>query len=86
MNGRSDIVGCHDATAGFVSFNLESAEGSEMTERFPAQHPVSSCASSINFARVIVGNYFTVARPNGFLAVPVLHVDGGKPREPLNGC
>jgi uncharacterized membrane protein len=79
MNGRSDIVGCHDAAAGFVSFNVEAAEGSEKTERFPIRHPLSSCASSINFARVIVGNYFTTARPNGFLAVPALNLSVANP-------
>ena len=79
MNGRSDIVGCHDAAAGFVSFNLESAEGTEKTEPFPAQRSIPSCASSINFARAIVGNYFTVDRPNGFLGVPVLTLTVGSP-------
>src|SRR5262249_4387802 len=72
MNGRGDIVGCHDAAAGFVSFNVDSSEGREKTETFPRRRSVKSCASSINFARAIVGNYFTAARPNGFLAVPVL--------------
>jgi hypothetical protein len=79
MNGRSDIVGCHDAAAGFVSFNVEGAEGSEKTEKIPIQHAISSCASSINFARVIVGDYFTTARPYGFLAVPVLTVTVASP-------
>src|SRR5215470_1674190 len=79
VNGRSDIVGCHDVAAGFVSFNVESAEGSESTEKFPAQHAIPSCASSINFARVIVGNYFTTARPDGFLAVPGLTVTVASP-------
>ena len=74
INGRSDIVGCHDAAAGFVSFNVENGEGSEKTEKIPSQHAIASCASSINFARVIVGNYFTAARPDGFLAVPALTV------------
>lgn len=79
MNGRSDIVGCHDAAAGFVSFNVESTEGSEKAERFPTQRSIPSCASSINFARTIVGNYFTVDRPNGFLGVPVLTLTVGSP-------
>ena len=79
INGRSDIVGCHDAAAGFVSFNVENAEGGEKTEKFPVQHAISSCASSINFARVIVGNYFTTARPDGFLAVPALTVTVASP-------
>jgi uncharacterized membrane protein len=81
MNGRSDIVGCHDAAAGFVSFNLESAEGSEKTEPFPTQHSIASCASSINFARAIVGNYFTVTRPDGFLGVPALTLTVGSPAD-----
>ena len=79
MNGRSDIVGCHDAAAGFVSFNLESTEGTEKTEPFPGQRSIPSCASSINFARAIVGNYFRVDRPNGFLGVPVLTLTVGSP-------
>jgi len=72
INGRGDIVGCHDAVSGFISFAVESSEGSEGTEKFPAQPSLVSCASAINYARVVVGNYFTVNRPNGFLAVPAL--------------
>lgn len=79
MNARDDIVGCHDAASGFVSFNVEGAEGSEKTEKFPVRHSISSCASSINFARVIVGNYFTATQPNGFVAVPVLTLNVASP-------
>ena len=79
MNGRGDMVGCHDANAGFVSFNVESHEGSEKMENFPVRHSLSSCASAINFARAIVGNYFTVKRPFGFLAVPVLTLTVASP-------
>jgi uncharacterized membrane protein len=72
INGRSDVVGCHDAASGFVSFNVEASEGSEKTERFPRRQRLTSCASAINFARVIVGNYFTATQSNGYLAVPAL--------------
>ncbi len=71
-NGRGDIVGCHDATSGFISFHVESSEGSESSEKFPAQQPLISCASAINYARVVVGNYFTINQPQAFLAVPAL--------------
>lgn len=72
INGHSDIVGCHDSQAGFVSFAVETTESSERSEQFPVQHSLASCPAAINYARVIVGNYFTTKRPNGFLAVPAL--------------
>jgi hypothetical protein len=72
INGRGDIVGCHDSQSGFVAFRVEDGEGPENRERFPVQSRLASCASGINFARVVVGNYFTVKRPYGFLAVPAL--------------
>ena len=71
-NGHGDIVGCHDAQSGFISFAVESGEGAEASERFPAQENIASCASAVNYARVVVGNYFSVNRPNGFMAVPAL--------------
>jgi uncharacterized membrane protein len=80
MNGRGDIVGCHDAQSGFVSFTVENGEGSEAAEQFPVQTPLASCASAINYSRVVVGNYFTVQRPYGFLAVPTLTVNVTSPR------
>jgi hypothetical protein len=80
INGRGDIVGCHDAQSGFVSFRVESGEGSEASEKFPVQTPLASCASAINYARVVVGNYFTVQRPFGFLAVPALTVNVTSPK------
>ena len=79
INGRGDIVGCHDATKGFASFTGETPEGSENNERFPRQQTLASCASAINFARAIVGSYFTTNRPVGFLAVPVLTLKVGSP-------
>jgi len=79
VNGRGDIVGCHDATSGFASFTVETAEGSEKQEKFPRQQTLKSCASAINFARVIVGNYFSAYQPNGFLAVPVITLKVAKP-------
>ena len=71
-NGRGDIVGCHDAMAGFVSFNIQIPRSGAGTGKFPAQQPLASCASAINYARVVVGSYFSVNHPQGFLAVPAL--------------
>ena len=71
-NRFGDLVGCHDAQAGFISFAVESGEGAEGAEKFPAQAHLASCASAINDAHAVVGNYFTIKRPNGFLAVPSL--------------
>jgi uncharacterized membrane protein len=71
-NGRGDIVGCHDAMSGFVSFNLQIPKGRAGAGRFPAQQRLVSCASAINYARVVMGSYFTVNQPKGFLAVPAL--------------
>lgn len=72
INGRGDVVGCHDAQSGFIAFAVENNEGTETKEKFPTQHALASCASGINYARAVVGNYFTVKRPYGFLAVPAL--------------
>jgi uncharacterized membrane protein len=72
INGRGDIVGCHNATAGFISFRVEKSEVSETSEKHPVQEPLASCVTAINFARVVVGNYFTIKQPYGFLGVPAL--------------
>ncbi|HEX7895340.1 MAG TPA: Ig-like domain-containing protein, partial [Terriglobales bacterium] len=72
VNGHGDIVGCHDAQAGFVSFAVENGEKSETSEPFPTQVALISCPSAINYARVVVGNFFTIKQPNGFLGVPAL--------------
>ena len=79
INGRGDIVGCHDATAGFISFQVENSEGSETSEKYPAQEGLASCVTAINFARVVVGNYFTVKQPYGFLGVPALTLQVASP-------
>jgi uncharacterized membrane protein len=79
INGRSDIVGCHDAAAGFASLNVEAAEGSEKNEKFPRQQILPACASAINFARIIVGNYFNMNHPGGFLGVPALTLKVSRP-------
>ena len=71
-NRFGDLVGCHDAQAGFISFAVENGEGTERSEKSPTQAHLVSCASAINDARVVVGNYFTIKQPNGFLAVPAL--------------
>ena len=88
MNGRGDIVGCHDATSGFVSFEVESP-GKKRDEKdaFPSQQKLASCVSGINNARVVVGNYFQVNRPNAFVGVPqlTLHVLGVANRSAVTG-
>ena len=82
MNGHGDIVGCHDAMSGFVAFQVENGEVREDMEGFPRQQKLASCASGINYARVIVGNYFQVDRSAAFIAVPqlTLHVVGPRDR------
>lgn len=70
INGRGDIVGCHDATSGFVSFRVEVAERTETKEAVIDQQKLPSCASAINYSRVIVGNYFRIGQLNAFVAVP----------------
>jgi uncharacterized membrane protein len=72
INGRGDIVGCHDAASGFVSFRVEAFEGTEKTKKFPTRQKLVSCPSGINYSRVVVGNYFRVGQTNAFLAVPQL--------------
>lgn len=72
MNDRGDIVGCHDATSGFVSFQVEAFESTDKTEKFPVRQKLVSCASGINYSRIIVGNYFRVGQPDAFLGVPEL--------------
>ena len=67
INSRGDVVGCHDIQAGFVSFAVGNYASAG---KFPPQQRLVSCASGINYARVIVGNYSTVKNQNGFLAVP----------------
>jgi hypothetical protein len=52
INGRADIVGCHDAASGFVSFRVEAFEGNEKTQHFPARQKLASCPSGINYSRV----------------------------------
>jgi uncharacterized membrane protein len=79
INGRGDVVGCHDATSGFISFHAESSKESETSEKFPAQERLASCVSAVNFARVVVGNYFTVKQPYGFLGIPALTLQVAAP-------
>jgi len=81
MNGRGDIVGCHDATSGFVSFHVETGEAHESGETFPRQQNLASCPSGINYARVVVGNYFRINQPAAFLAVPQLTLNVAGPRD-----
>jgi hypothetical protein len=77
INGHSDIVGCHDSRAGFVSFlagNYPSASAA-----YPPEQSIVSCAVGINYARAIVGNYSTSSDSNGFLAVPALTLQVSNP-------
>jgi len=76
VNGRGDLVGCHDASAGFASLTVQNFPGI-----FPAEQALRSCASSINFARSIVGSYFTVSNTQGFLAAPALTLHVWSPVE-----
>jgi uncharacterized membrane protein len=71
LNSRGDVVGCHDSQAGFVSFAVGTYSSS--AAGFPREQSLVSCASAINYSRVIVGSYSTVKNSNGFLAVPVLN-------------
>jgi len=81
MNGRGDIVGCHDAMSGFVSFRVETGEAHENGEAFPRQQNLASCPSGINYARVVVGNYFRINQPAAFIAVPQLTLNVAGPRD-----
>jgi len=74
INARGDIVGCHDAMSGFVSFRVEIGERGEKAEQFPSQQKLASCAAAINYSRVIVGNYFRIGQLNAFVAVPQLTI------------
>lgn len=69
INGHGDIAGCHDIQSGFVSF-LATSDG-----KFPPQQAVASCAAAINYARAVVGNYSTLSKSYGFLAVPALTLE-----------
>src|SRR6266571_4181729 len=69
-NGHGDLVG-EGAGLGYISFSVESSEGSESTERFPAQEAIGHCAAGINYARVIVGPCGQVSAA-AFLGVPAL--------------
>lgn len=77
INGHSDIVGCHDSRAGFVSFLVGNYPSSLGT--YPSQQPVVSCAVAINYARAVVGNYSTSSDSNGFLAAPALTLQVSNP-------
>jgi hypothetical protein len=76
-NGHGDIVGEDFATC-FLSFAVESNEGSEATERYPREQALSGgCGKSINYARVIVGDQS--GSGSAFLAVPVLTLNVASP-------
>jgi len=75
MNGRGDVTGCHDATSGFVAFQVDNSKA------FPRQQKLASCASGINYARVVVGNYFRTNQPAAFIAIPQLTLSVAGPRD-----
>jgi hypothetical protein len=77
INGQSDIVGCHDSQAGFVSFHAGDYPGSMGI--YPPEEQVVSCVAAINYARAVVGNYSTLNNSNGFLAVPALTLQISSP-------
>jgi hypothetical protein len=70
VNGHGDIVGCHDEQAGFVSFFAGNYGSTAQT--YPPEQRIVSCASAINYARAIVGNYAALNSQHGFLGVPAL--------------
>ena len=76
-NGHGDVVG-EDAGLGFISFSVESSEGSESTERFPVRIRLNECPSGINFARVIVGPC-RQGSGQAFLGVPALTLNVTSP-------
>jgi len=84
VNGRGDIVGCHDSNTPVIAFNVESNEGSESTEKFPPVETLpnplngTSCPLSINYARLIVG-VLGSGPTDGYLAVPVLTLNVTSP-------
>jgi hypothetical protein len=88
MNRRGDIVGCHDATSGFVSFEVEPSKNKqEEKEPLQPQQKLASCASGINYARVVVGNYFQVNQIAAFVGVPqmTLRVHGTVDQSSITG-
>jgi uncharacterized membrane protein len=75
VNSHTDIVGCHDSSAGFLALAVESNEPPENSEgsvhTFAVNYPGSNntCAMSINWARIIVGSYLDSSfHSHGFLA------------------
>jgi len=72
VNGHGDVVGCHDTNSGFISLGAERSGEAENAEVFPPQQQLASCATGINYARAVVGIYFTAKRPYGFVGVPAL--------------
>ena len=89
VNGHGDVVGCHDANSGFISFGAERSGEAENAEVFPPQQQLASCATGVNYARAVVGIYFTVSRPYGFVGVPAMRltvigpVDHSSQRNPV---
>jgi len=74
-NGHGDIVGCEGGATSFLSFAVESNEGTESPERFPTievlNPPSGICPTGINYARVIVGG--------SYMGVPALTLNVTSP-------
>jgi hypothetical protein len=77
IDGETDIVGCHDTQSGFASLLAGNYPSSSAT--YPPEQTVASCASGINYARAIVGNYSSLSNSNGFLGVPELTLTVSSP-------
>lgn len=77
INGHEDVVGCHDTQVGFLSFAVQHYSG--LAGNFPPEQVLTSCATAINYARVVVGSFFTVKNSNGFVAVPALTLQVSSP-------
>ena len=77
VNGRGDVVGCHDGGGAYLVLNPESGE-TESTEKSSWKMQMLSmngqtnfCAMSINYNRAIVGSVsIGGSNTKGFLAVP----------------
>ena len=62
-NGHGDIVGQGGSASCYISYAVETNEGSESTEKFPSLQPLNlpqgaDCPTSINYNRVIVGSSY----------------------------
>lgn len=78
VNGRTDLVGCHNGGQGFWVKTAEASEAEGSSEKFRPiisvqyTNHLNTCPMSINYNRSIVGTYLdnTTFLPHGFLAIP----------------